>query len=533
MTNSIAEIGEAACILAIGTNTTTAHPVIALEVKKAVRRGGKLIVADPKRIELVDLADIWLRHLPGSDVALLMGMMRVIVNEGLQDDAFISERCENFEVFRSSLKDFSLDFVEKVTGVPGELIVQAARMFATCKPASLLYAMGITQHSHGTDNVMATANLAMLTGNVGKPSSGVNPLRGQNNVQGACDMGALPNVYPGYQSVADEAVQAKFESAWGCRLNSSPGLTLTEMPEATKQGQLKAVYLIGENPALSEPDIQRVISSLDNLEFLVVQDMFLSETAEKADVILPACSFAEKDGTFTNTERRVQQVRKAINEIGDSKPDWWIICQIAKRMGSKGFEFDHPAQIMDEIASVTPSYGGISHARLDKEGGLQWPCPTPEHPGTLFLHKEGFPRGKGRFVPLSYKPPMELPDEEFPLILTTGRNLYHFHTGTMTRRVKGLNILKKEEEVEINPKDAEKLGVGDNELVKVVSRRGELVARARVTEAMPPGVIFMTFHFAESPVNILTNHALDPVAKIPEYKVCAVQVKKMPEAARV
>jgi len=305
------------------------------------------------------------------------------------------------------------------------------------------------------------------------------------------------------------------------------------MFEAAKQGQIKAMYLIGENLALSEPDTQHAIGSMDKLEFLVVQDMFLSETAEKADVVLPACSFAEKDGTFTNTERRVQRVRKAIGEIGDSKPDWRITCQIAKRMKNKGFEFDHPSQIMDEIASVTPSYRGITYTRLDEEGSLQWPCPTAEHPGTPFLHEKLFTRGKGKFMPLSYVPPQELPDEEFPLVLTTGRNLYHFHTGTLTRRVEGLNRLRKEEQVEINPEDAQKLGIGESELIKVVSQRGEVVAKAKVTEAVPPGVICMTFHFAESPVNILTNHALDPVAKIPEYKVCAVRVEKIPEAARV
>ena len=532
MTNSISEISETACILAIGTNTTEAHPVIALEVKKAVRRGGKLIVANPRDIELVELADLWLRHLPGSDVALLMGMMRIIVEEGLQDDAFIQERCENFEAFRASLEDFSLDFVEKTTEVPRELIIQAARMFATHKPASILYAMGITQHSHGTDNVLATANLAMLTGNVGKPSSGVNPLRGHNNVQGACDMGALPDFLPGYQRVVNEAVRAKFESAWGCSLSSSPGLTLVEMSEAARQGRLKAIYLVGENPALSEPDIQQVIGSLEEVEFLVVQDMFLSETAEKADVILPACSFAEKDGTFTNTERRVQRVRKAIGEIGESKPDWWITCQIAQKMGGMGFQYERPSQIMQEVSQLTPSYAGISYERLERES-LQWPCPSTEHPGTQFLHREGFVRGKGRFMPLTYKPPQELPDGDFPLILTTGRSLYHFHTGTLTRRVKGLNTLCKEGEVEINPKDARELAIGDNGLVKVVSRRGEVVAKAKVTEASPPGVIFMTFHFAESAANRLTNHALDPVAKIPEYKVCAVRVEKMPEATHV
>ncbi len=525
MTNSIKDIGDAACILAIGTNTTAAHPVIALELKKVVRQGGKLIVANPREIGLVRFADLWLRHRPGTDVALLMGMMRVIVDEGLLDSAFIEERCENFDDFKESLKAFDLDSVAQITGVPGEKITEAARIYATSKPAAILYAMGITQHTHGTDNVLATANLAMLTGNIGKPASGVNPLRGQNNVQGACDLGALPNVYTGYQAVADSAVKEKFEAAWECSLNPTPGLTLPEIFEATHKGQIKAIYLIGENPVLSDPDANNIKKALETLEFLVVQDIFLSETAQLADVVLPSASFAEKDGTFTNTERRVQRVRKALEPLGDSRPDWLITCQIARGMGAKGFDFGDPSQIMDEIASLTPSYGGISYERLEG-GGLQWPCPTKEHPGTPILHTQQFTRGKGRFTPLEFKPPAELPDAEYPLMLTTERSLYQYHTGTMSRKVKGLNILHGEELVEMNPEDASALGVADGEMVKVTSRRGEVVAKARVTGASPVGVVSMDFHFAESPANVLTNPALDPVSKIPEFKVCAVRVEK-------
>ncbi len=526
MTNSINEIGDAACVLAIGSNTTSAHPVIGVEVTRAVRQGAKLIVANPREINLCRFADLWLQHRPGSDVALLMGMMRVIVDEGLLAQSFIEQRCENFDAFRDSLKKFDLDFVEKVSGVPRGLIIEAARIYATHKPASILYAMGITQHTHGTDNVLAVANLTMLTGNIGKTSTGVNPLRGQNNVQGACDMGALPTVYSGYQAVANPDIKQKFESAWDCSLSTTPGLTLTEIFEAAHRGQIKAIYLVGENPTLSDPDSRHVEESLKRLEFLVVQDIFLSETARLADVVLPAASFAEKDGTFTNTERRVQQVRKAIEPIGDSKPDWWIICQIAKRLEAKGFDFEHPSQIMEEIARLTPSYGGISYERLEKEG-LQWPCPTPEHPGTKFLHAETFTRGKGRFCPLEYKPPAELPDEEYPLILTTERSLYQYHTGTMTRKVKGLNTLRGEELVEINPADAAELGIADGEIVRVVSRRGEVTGRAKLTEILPPRVVCMSFHFAESPTNVLTNPALDPISKIPELKVCAVRVEKL------
>jgi len=525
MTNSINEIGDAACILAIGTNTTENHPVLAHEIVRAVNNGGKLIVANPYEIDLCRFASIWLQHNPGTDVALLMGMMRVIVDEGLLDSAFIKERCENFDAFSESLKDFSLDFTEQVTKVPQGKIVEAARVFATNRPAAILYAMGITQHSHGTDNVLATANLAMLTGNVGEPSTGVNPLRGQNNVQGACDMGALPNVYPGYQSVTDSAIRKKFEAAWTCTLPSSPGLTLLEMLEAAYRKEIKAIYLMGENPMLSDPDIQHVREALAQLEFLVVQDIFLSETAKFADVVLPGASFAEKDGTYTNTERRVQRARRAIEPIGNSKPDWWIICQVAQKLGAKGFDYAHPTAIMEEIHNLTPSYGGISYQRLEN-GGLQWPCPTDDHPGTPVLHTNTFSRGKGRFIPLKYTPPREMPDEDYPLILTTGRSLYHFHTGTMTRKVTVLNVLKPEGVVEINPKDASQLGIAENDKVKVSSRRGEVITKAKVTEALPSGVVFMTFHFAESAANILTNPELDPVSKIPEFKVAAVRVEK-------
>ena len=542
MTNSIGEIGDAACILAIGTNTTEDHPVIGLELKRAVDNGGKLIVANPRDIDLCRFASLWLQHNPGTDVALLMGMMRVIVDEGLLDSAFIKDRCENFDAFKESLKDFGLDFVERVTKVPQDKIVEAARMFASNSPATILYSMGITQHSHGTDNVIATANLAMLTGNVGKPSTGVNPLRGQNNVQGACDMGALPNVYPGYQAVSDPAIRDKFETAWGCLLPPSlkdkfgitwacslplsPGLTLVEMLEAAHRKEIKALYLVGENPALSDPDVQHVREALARLDFFVVQDIFLSETAKFANVVLPAASFAEKDGTFTNTDRRVQRVRKVIEPIGDSKPDWWIICQVAQRLEAKGFDYGHPSDIMEEIRNLTPSYGGISYERLEN-GGLQWPCPIDDHPGTPILHTNIFVRGKGRFIPLEYIPPGEMPDENYPLILTTGRSLYHFHTGTMTRKVAGLNTMEPEGVVEISPEDASQLGIAQGDKVKISSRRGEVITKAKVTEALPPGLVFMTFHFAESAANILTNPKLDPVSKIPELKVSAVKVEKL------
>ncbi len=525
MTNSIAEIGNAKCIFAIGTNTTETHPVIGIEVKKAVRNGSKLIVANPKEIDLVKFSEIWLQQKPGSDVALLMGMCRVIVEEGLSDDDFATVRCENMEGFKDSLSVFTPEIVEELTGVSWDKIAEAARIYAKNSPASLLFAMGITQHSHGTDNVLAAANLAMLTGNVGKENAGVNPLRGQNNVQGACDLGALPNVYPGYQRVNDDSVRMKFEKAWGCELDPKPGLTVTEIMDAAEKKQIKALYILGENPMLSDPDINHVREALQKLELLVVNDVFLSETAQLAHVVLPAASFAEKDGTFTNTERRVQRVRKAIESIGQSKPDWWIICEVAKRMDGKGFEFSHPSEIMDEIANLSPIYGGIGYSRLENDG-LQWPCPNKDHKGTKFLHGEKFSRGLGCFTPLEYKPPAELPDEEYPLVLTTARSLFHFHTGTLTRRVEGLNIIRPTERVEINPVDAEKLNITHDEAVDIVSRRGRVTGKVFITENVAPGVVSMSFHFAETPTNTLTNPILDPQSKIPELKVCAIRIEK-------
>ena len=512
--------------MSIGSNTTESHPIIGFEVKQAVQRGVKLIVVNPREINLVKHSDLWLRLRPGTDVPLIMGIMRLILEEGLQDNKFIAERCENFEVFKASLEDFPLDKVEKITGVPRQQIVAAARLYASCKPASILYTLGITEHTHGTDGVMALANLAMLTGNIGKRGAGVNPLRGQNNVQGACDMGALPGTFPGYQGVDNLEIRKKFEATWGCSLNPKPGLVLTEMFQAAYRKQLKAIYLIGEDPVLSEPDMDHTIEALKNLDFFVVQDIFLTETAKLAHVVLPAASFAADDGTFTNTERRVQRIRRAIPPPGNSKPDWEIVCLIARKMGKHGFDYTYPSQIWDEMANLTPSMAGISYQRLEL-GGLQWPCPTPEHPGTPILHTSIFTRGKGRFMPLSYRLPAELPDEEYPLILTTERSIFHYHTGTMTRKVKGLNILRSEELVEINPEDAAGLGINNGDLLKVTSRRGEVTAKAKVTEVSPPGVISMTFHFSESPTNRVTSPYLDPIAKTPELKFCAVKVEKV------
>jgi len=528
MTNSMEEVADAACILAIGTNTTSAHPVLATRIWAAVQKGAELIVANPKEIELCRWATLHLRNNPGSDVVLMMGMARVIVDEGLHDEAFITERCEGFEEFVKSLGNYDLDFVEKTTGVPGEQIVSAARLYATRKPASILYAMGVTQHTHGTDNVLATSNLALLTGNAGKASTGVNPLRGQNNVQGACDLAALPNVFPGYQKVTDDDKRKKFEERWGCSLSPTVGLTHIEIFHSILDGRVKALYSMGENPILSEADANHVREAIEALDVFIAQDIFLTETAELADVVFPAASFAEKEGTFTNTERRVQRVRKAVDAPGEAKDDWWITCELAKKMGASGFDFTAPEQIMEEIRSVTPQYAGISYERIEKNG-LQWPCTGPDHEGTRFLYGEKFstPNGKAQFKPLEYKTSAENPDEKYPLLLTTDRSLYHFHTSTMTGRVKGLVAAHPEERLMIHPTDAEKMGIADEEEVEITSRRGNTRVKARVTEICPVGVVSLTFHFAATPTNELTHAALDPVAKIPETKVCAVRIEKL------
>ena len=523
VTNSIEEIEKAACILVIGTNITQAHPVIGLRVKRAVQNGTKLIIINPREIDLCRLPNIWLRLYPGTDIALLMGMSRVIVDEGLLDNHFIEERCQNFKEFTRSLDDFPLGRVERITGVPKDMIAAAARVYATAKPAAILWSTGLTQHFHGSDNVLALVNLAMLTGNIGKPSSGLYPLVGQNNAQGACDMGCLPNFYPGYQVVTDAEVQKKFGAAWGVSLNPAPGLTLTEIWQAVLNGKIKALYIIGLEPILSIANSQEVKKALEKIEFLLVQDIFFTETAKFAHVILPAASFAEKDGTFTNMERRVQRVRKAMEPIGNSLPDWKIICELAKRLGGKGFDFKSPDEIMSEIASTVFIYGGISYHRLD-EGSLQWPCLTPEDPGTPILHMEQFrtPNNKANFIPLEYKRSAEVPDVDYPLILTTERILYQ--QGTLSHRVNGLNILSSKNLIEINPRDATNFGINDGDIVEIISRRGEIKTKAKVTATSPPSVVTINFHFVNNQINMLTNLALDPVAKTPETKLCAVRI---------
>ena len=542
MTNSISDIHLADVLLVTGSNTTEAHPVISLEMKKAVRkRGAKLILIDPREIELASFAALHLRPRSGTDVALLNAMAHVLIEEGMVKQDFIAARTENFDALKEAVRDCTPQWAEDISGVPADKIVEAARIYGRAGSAAIFWAMGITQSSHGVDNVQALANLALLTGNFGKPGSGVNPLRGQNNVQGACDMGGLPNVLTGYQAVADENVRAKFEKAWqtSAKIPPKPGLTVTEMMNGVLDGRIKALYIMGENPILSDPNTNHVREALGEIEFLVSQDIFLNETAQLAHVVLPGVSFAEKEGTFTNTERRVQYVRPALPIRGEARRDLDIICDLGRGLsGSEGHvssDVIHPLSnwnypetscVWDEIAALTPSMVGISYERL-KRGGIQWPCPSVAHPGTPILHKEKFTRGLGKFTPLTFREAMEAPDEEYPFTLNTGRILQHWHGGTMSRRSEGLEWVVPEGEIQINAQDGAGLGIQSGNLVRVVSRRGEATGKARLTDKLPPGMVFMTFHFAELPANALTGDAVDPVAKIPEYKVSAVKIERV------
>ncbi len=524
MTNSMPEIVNNDLIFVIGSNTTETHPIIGLKMKKAFRRGAKLIVADPRKIDLVRFADMWLQQRPGTDVALLNSMMHVILRESLEDIEFIRNHTEGFEEFRASVAEFTPEVGEKITGVPKEKIREAALLYAKAERAGIYYTMGITQHTHGTDNVYSIANLALMTGNLGKESVGVNPLRGQNNVQGASDMACAPNVFPGYQKVDMPQIREKFEKEWGVTLSGKVGLTATEMTEAATKGSIKAMYILGENPVLSDPDMHHTVKALEGLEFLVVQDIFLTETAELADVVLPAATFAEKDGTFTNTERRVQRVRKAVNPPGEAREDSWIVAEISRRLGYE-MRYTSEEEVLQEIGRVWPAMAGISYGRI-KRRGIQWPCPTPDHPGTPYLFKGGFPRGKGRFSAVPFRPSAEIPDRDYPFILSTGRQLFQYHTGTMTRKTPALEgIAGARPYVEIHPEDAKRLGIEEGQKIRVSSRRGNIEISAMITERPLEGMVFVPFHFREAAANVLTNTALDPVCKIPEFKVCAVKVE--------
>ncbi len=526
MTNTIADIEEAEVILITGSNTTENHPVISSSVKRAVKfRGARLILVDPRRIKIAAFAHKWLRQNLGTDVAWINGMMHVIIKEDLHDKKFVEERTEGFEELKQKVETFTPEYVEEITGIPAQDLVDAARIYASAKNASILYCMGITQHTTGTDNVKSLANLAMLCGNMGIRGGGVNPLRGQNNVQGACDLGGLPNVFTAYQPVTNPDNVARMEKAWGVTgMSDKMGLKVTEMLPKAHSGELKSLYIIGENPLVSDPDLNHAEASIKNLDFLVVQDIFLTETAQLADVVLPSACFAEKDGTFSNTERRVQRIRKAVDPPGEAWDDWKITCEIAKRMGYT-MDYADSEAIFREITEVTPSYAGLSYDRIEVEG-LHWPCPTPDHPGTPILHSGQFPKGKGTFHAIDYIPPAEQADDDYPMYLTTGRVLYQYHTGSMTRKTDGLNERAPGSFVEISPQDADKYGIEDGAAVTVASRRGEIEVQVQISDKAVTGTVFIPFHYAEAAANKLTNAALDPVSGIPEYKVCAVRVSK-------
>jgi len=536
---------HAQSMLIIGSNTTEQHPVFGSMIREAVyKRNVKLVVADPRRIDITDFATLHLQHHPGTDVALLNGLMNIILKRGWQDQEFIDARTEGFEEFKETIQQYPPEKAAEITGVPVEQLYQAAEILATNKPMAVMWAMGITQHIVGVRNVMDLANLQMLLGNIGVPGGGVNPLRGQNNVQGACDMGGLPNVYPGYQIVTLEACRQKFEAAWGTPLPGKVGMTVTEMIPSAKDGNIKALYILGEDPVMSDPDTSHIRHCLEACEFIVLQEIFPSETSVYADVLLPGVSFAEKTGTFTNTERRIQMVRQAIEPLGEALPDWQITREIARRIlsmsnrqlgqGNQGegshsaWDYENTAEIMAEIAALTPSYAGVTHKRLENGERLQWPVKGLDHPGTPILHIGQFARGRGKFMPIDHVPPAELPDETYPMLLSTGRVLYHWHGGEMTRRARGLLAVYDQALIEVNPGDADQLGLNGSQRVRVTSRRGSIEAQAWVTERVPPGMVYANFHFPEASANELTLAALDPIAKIPEYKVCAVKVELVP-----
>ncbi|ABN57310.1 MULTISPECIES: formate dehydrogenase subunit alpha [Methanoculleus] len=540
MTNSILDIADSKCVFILGSNTFEQHPLIGRKVMQAKKNGAKIIYADPRYTATAKQADLYMPFVSGSDVAILNCMMQEIIKNGWEDREFIANRTKDYEKLKEVvMKDtYSLENVSKISGIPAESLKTAAEWFGTAESSALLYSMGITQHTVGVDNVRSTANLQMLTGNLGKRGGGVNALRGQNNVQGACDMGALPVVFTGYQKVIDEAAHKKFADAWGfsdgiCEPKNGYEVTVMMDILTDNPGELKCMYIMGENPMLSDPDLTHVRHAIESLEFLVVQDIFLTETAELADVVLPAACYAERDGTQTSTERRVQMWRKAQDPPGEAKVDWQIISELAAKMGyAAQFPYRSAEEIFSEIAALTPSYHGMNYERLNKPEALHWPCPAVDHPGTPILHigKFSHPDGMGVFAPLEWKPPAEVPDAEYPFVLTTGRVLWHWHTGTMTRRSATLDHEVPTGWIEINPEDAQALGIKNKEMIRAVTRRGSVDVPARVTRDIMKGVMFMPFHFKECAANVLTNNALDPVAKIPEFKACAVKVEKITEA---
>ena len=539
MSNSIAEMEYLDTFIVTGSNTTETHPVISLFLKKAVRKNGaKLIVIDPRQIELTDFATLWLRQKPGTDVAVFQAMANVIVTENRFDREFIEARTEGFDEYVESLEHCTPEWAEEISGVAADDIRQASRLYADAERAAFYWGMGISQSTHGTDNALSITNLALMCGHVGKPGTGLNPLRGQNNVQGCSDSGGLPNVYTAYQPVSDPGVKRKFEQAWHTQLSTEPGLTVTEMVDGALSGQIKAMIVMGENPMMSEPNLSHAQHALEALDLLVCIDIFMNETGEMADVILPSASFAEKEGTFTNSDRRVQRVRQALPALGASLPDWQIVCQLAKRMEARlgieqsaGFDYPNPEAIWEEMRQVTPPFYGITYERLEAEGGVHWPCPALDHPGTPYLFEDDFPRGRGKFWELEYGSDSEHPDDEYPYHLTTGRVLFHWHGGTMTRRSK-LDDAFPVPIIEMHPDDARQLRLVSGDWVKITSRRGQIECRVMVTGRSPQGTVFLPFHFVEAAANILTLDKIDPRAKIPDFKMAAVKLEKI-EAARL
>jgi formate dehydrogenase major subunit/formate dehydrogenase alpha subunit len=524
MTNSIPEIRDADFLFVTGSNTTEAHPIIAMEMKQAVARGARLAVADPRAIWLTEIADWHMQLKPGTDIWLLNAMAHVIVTEGLEDTEWVAANTENFDAVRHTVLRYSPEKAEEVTGVPAQMIRDVARAYATTEKAGIYYTLGITEHTCGTDNVYALSNLVLMTGHLGKRSAGMNPLRGQNNVQGANDSGASPVFYPGYQKADDPEVREKFARAWGAPQSETRGLNLNEMMKVIGR-EIFGMYLMGEDIVISEPNVGKLEEALNSIEFLVVQDIFLNESCRYADVVLPAACFAEKEGVFTNSDRRVQRVRKAVEPPGEARADWEILCEVMRRAGLEQPDYAHPGEVYAEMASLAPKFSGISYRRLDTEGGLQWPVPTVESPSTEYLHKDGVLRGKGLFQPVEYSPPFEVEDAEYPLVLSTGRTLYHYNAATQTRRNEGLSRKQPEAFVEIHPWNARKLGVEDGQLVDVVSRRGRVRCRAMVSRQVRRNAIWMPFHFPDARANSLTTDAGDKVTGTGEYKVCAARIE--------
>ncbi|RDI71345.1 formate dehydrogenase subunit alpha [Halopelagius longus] len=524
------DVGETDCYLITGSNTTESHPVLATRIKQNARSGADLFVFDPRKVGLAEHATQYTRTRPGSDIAWINGMINHIISEDLHDEEFIENRTKHFEELKEKVEPFTPERVEELSSVPPEDLKEAAETIATADTCIFGWAMGMTQHAHGTRNVLAMTNLALVTGNMGKQGAGLSPFRGQNNVQGGGgDMGPAPHTLPGYQDLQDDEVLDKFEEAWGVRPPDRVGLRLPEQYEAMMDDELHGMYIMGENPALSEPNNTEAQEAVQKLDFLAVQDIFLTETAQYADVVLPAASAAEKSGTFTNTERRIQRVRPAIDPPGQAKSDFEILIDLAERFGYE-WDYDDPSDVMEEISSLVPIYGGVDYDRLAAEdGSLQWPVWDTEHAGTPYLYEEefNFEDGRARFVPADYAGPKEMPDEEYPLMLTTGRVLYHWHTGTMTRRVEALMHSVPESFVTIHPNMAETLGVSDGEYVRVSSRRGSIVVRADVEETSDEGVVFIPMHFARGAVNELTSHETDPTSHIPEYKVSSVKIEPL------